>query len=108
MPGLSPDEIEAVRLSLWVALWATLGSLPVGIGAALVLARAQFWGKSLLDGMVHLPLVLPPVVTGYLLLLLFGRNGPLGRFFAETFGLVFAFRWTGAALASAVTGFPLM
>ena len=108
MPEFSADEIEAVRLSLRVAFWAMLGSLPFGIAMAMVLARARFWGKSLVDGIVHLPLVMPPVVTGYLLLLLFGRHGPLGRFFAETFGIVFAFRWTGAALASAIMGFPLM
>ena len=105
---LSADEIEAVRLSLRVAFWAMLWSLPFGLAAALVLARARFWGKSLLDGAIHLPLVLPPVVTGYILLLLFGRNGPLGRFFEDDLGIVFAFRWTGAALAAAVTAFPLM
>ena len=108
MPEFSADEIEAVRLSLRVAFWAMLGSLPFGIATAMVLARGWFRGKSLVDGVVHLPLVMPPVVTGYLLLLLFGRNGPLGRFLADTFGIVFAFRWTGAALASAVMGFPLM
>ena len=108
MPEFSADEIEAVRLSLRVAFWAMLGSLPFGIATAMVLARGRFWGKSLVDGIVHLPLVMPPVITGYLLLLLFGRNGPLGRFLADTFGIVFAFRWTGAALASAVMGFPLM
>jgi molybdate transport system permease protein len=85
-----------------------LCSLPFGIVTAMVLTRGRFWGKSLLDGVVHLPLVMPPVVTGYLLLLLFGRQGPLGRFLAESFGLVFAFRWTGAALAAAVMAFPLM
>jgi molybdate transport system permease protein len=104
----SADEIAAMRLSLRVAFWAMLGSLPFGLVAAVVLARGRFWGKSLLDGLVHLPLVMPPVVTGYLLLLLFGRQGPLGRFFAESLGIVFAFRWTGAALASAVMGFPLL
>src|SRR5881392_1678480 len=85
-----------------------VGSLPFGMATAIVLARGRFYGKSLLDGVVHLPLVMPPVVTGYLLLLLFGRNGPLGRFLAESLGIVFAFRWTGAALACAVMGFPLM
>jgi molybdate transport system permease protein len=104
----SADEIAAVKLSLRVAFWAMLGSLPFGIVTALVLARGRFWGKSLLDGVVHLPLVMPPVVTGYLLLLLFGRHGPLGRFFAESLGIVFAFRWTGAALACGVMGFPLL
>src|SRR5499427_921199 len=105
---LSPDEATAVRLSLRVALWAMTASLIPGILIALVLARGRFWGKSLLDGLVHLPLVMPPVVTGYLLLLLLGRRGPLGRFLDEHFGIVFAFRWTGAALACAVMGFPLM
>jgi molybdate transport system permease protein len=108
VPSFSPEEITAIGLSLRVALWAMLGSLPFGILAALVLARGRFWGKGLLDGIVHLPLVMPPVVTGYLLLLLFGRRGPLGQLFAEAFGIVFAFRWTGAALASAVMGFPLL
>src|SRR3546814_16708592 len=74
----------------------------------MVLARGRFWGKPILDGIVHLPLILPPVVTGYFLLLLFGRRGPLGEFLEETFGVVFAFRWTGAALACAIMGFPLM
>jgi molybdate transport system permease protein len=104
----TPDELTAIRLSLWVAVWAMTASLPFGLAAALLLARGRFWGKSLLNVVVHLPLVLPPVVTGYVLLLLFGRRGPLGRFFADAFGIVFAFRWTGAALASAVMGFPLM
>jgi len=106
--AFSPDEITAIRLSLRVAFWAMLGSLPVGIAVALVLARTRFWGHSLLNALVHLPLVLPPVVTGYVLLLLFGRRGPLGRLLYESFGIVFAFRWTGAALACAVMGFPLL
>jgi len=101
-------EIEAVRLSLRVALWAMIGSLPFGLATAIVLARGRFWGKSVLDGIVHLPLVVPPVVTGYLLLLLFGRHGPVGRSLDEWFGIVLAFRWTGAALASAIMGFPLL
>jgi molybdate transport system permease protein len=108
MLHLSADEIEAVRLSLRVAFWAMLWSIPFGLAAALILARGRFWGKGLVDGAVHLPLVMPPVVTGYILLLLFGRHGPLGRFFADDLGIVFAFRWTGAALAAAVTAFPLM
>jgi molybdate transport system permease protein len=91
-----------------VALWATAASLPLGVLVALLLARGRFWGISLLNGVVHLPLILPPVVTGYVLLLLFGRKGPIGAFLAENFGIVFAFRWTGAALACAVMGFPLM
>jgi molybdate transport system permease protein len=105
---LSPEEATAIRLSLRVAFWAMTTSLIPGILVALVLARGRFWGKALLDGLVHLPLVLPPVVTGYVLLLLLGRRGPLGQFLDEHFGIVFAFRWTGAALACAVMGFPLM
>src|SRR5438094_4368651 len=105
---LSPEEATAVHLSLRVALWAMTTSLIPGVLVALVLARGRFWGKSLLDGVVHLPLVMPPVVTGYLLLLLLGRHAPLGQFLEENFGIVFAFRWTGAALASAVMGFPLL
>src|SRR5689334_23346787 len=85
-----------------------IASLPFGIAAAFVLARGRFWGHSLLNGLVHLPLILPPVVTGYLLLILFGKRGPIGEFLNDTFGIVFAFRWTGAALACAVMGFPLM
>ena len=106
--NLSPDEWSAVRLSLKVATWAMLASLPFGVAVALLLARRDFWGKSLVDGFVHLPLILPPVVTGYLLLLGFGRRGPIGGFLEEQFGIVFAFRWTGAALACAIMGFPLM
>ncbi|WP_157019268.1 molybdate ABC transporter permease subunit [Mesorhizobium xinjiangense] len=105
---LSGEEWQAVRLSIKVAFWAMVWSLPLGIAIALLLARGQFWGKALLNGLVHLPLVLPPVVTGYLLLLTFGTRGPIGAFLAEHFGLVFAFRWTGAALACAIMGFPLM
>jgi molybdate transport system permease protein len=105
---LGPDEWNAVRLSLKVAFWAMLVSLPLGIATALVLARGRFWGKSVLNGIVHLPLVMPPVVTGYLLLLTFGKRAPLGAFLAEHLGLSFSFRWTGAALACGVMGFPLM
>ncbi len=105
---LGPAEWQAVRLSLWVAFVATLFSLPLAVAAAMALARGQFWGRQALNGLVHLPLILPPVVTGYLLLLAFGRRGPLGGFLEETFGLVFAFRWTGAALAAGVMAFPLM
>ena len=108
MLGLSADELVAVGLSLKVAAVATLASLPVGIAVAYVLARWRFPGKLLLDGIVHLPLVLPPVVTGYALLLAFGRRGPAGAFLAECCGIVLSFRWTGAALACAVMGFPLM
>jgi molybdate transport system permease protein len=105
--SLSPEEWSAVHLSLRVAFWAMVGSLPFAVLVALVLARGKFWGKMLLDGVVHLPLVMPPVVTGYILLLLFGRQGPLGKLLAESLGIVFAFRWTGAALACAIMGFPL-
>jgi molybdate transport system permease protein len=105
---LSPTEWTAVRLSVKVAFWAMTASLPLGIAVALLLARGQFWGKSILNGIVHLPLVMPPVVTGYILLLLFGRRGPIGAWLEANFGIVFAFRWTGAALACAVMGFPLM
>lgn len=105
---LTPEEWTAVALSLRVAGVATLVSLPFAIAVALLLARANFPGKMLFDGLVHLPLVLPPVVTGYLLLLLFGRKGPIGAFLDQTFGIVLAFRWTGAVLAAAVMGFPLM
>jgi len=106
--AFSPEELTAIRLSLRVAFWAMLGSLPIGVAIALVLSRGQFWGKSLLNVIVHLPLVIPPVVTGYILLLLFGRRGLIGEFLADRLGIVFAFRWTGAALACAVMGFPLL
>jgi len=105
---LTPDEWRAVALSLRVSFWATVVSLPVGIAVAYILARYRFWGRQLLNGLVHLPLILPPVVTGYLLLLTFGRKGAVGAFLDQTFGLVLAFRWTGAALAAAVMAFPLM
>ena len=106
--AFTPEEWTAVLLSLRVALTATLLSLPLAILVALALARGRFAGKTLLDGLVHLPLVLPPVVTGYALLLLFGRKGPVGAFLEQTLGIVLSFRWTGAALACAVMGFPLM
>src|SRR5262245_13636611 len=105
---LSPEEWTAVRLSLRVATVAMLASLPVGIAIAYLLARGRFPGKAILDGLVLMPLILPPVVTGYLLLLSFGRRGPIGAFLADNFGIVFSFRWTGAALACGVMGFPLM
>src|SRR6266851_10315316 len=104
---MTPEEWTAVRLSLLVAVTAMAASLPFGVAIAWLLARGRFWGKGLLDTLVHLPLILPPVVTGYVLLILFGRRGPIGEFLAQ-FGIVFAFRWTGAALACAVMGFPLM
>jgi molybdate transport system permease protein len=102
------DELGIILLSLKVALVSVAFSLPVAIAVALVLARCEFPGKTLLDAVVHLPLVLPPVVVGFALLLLFGRQGWIGARLAEWFGIVFAFRWTGAALAAAVMGFPLM
>ena len=108
MDWLGPDAWQAVALSLRVALWATLASLPLAILVALALARGRFPGRQLLNGLVHLPLILPPVVTGYLLLLAFGRRGAVGGFLADNLDLVFAFRWTGAALAAGVMGFPLM
>lgn len=105
---LTPDEWNAVRLSIQVSTVATLFSLPPGILIALLLARGRFWGKSVLNGLVHLPLILPPVVTGYLLLISFGRRGPIGAFLDQYFGIVFSFRWTGAALACGIMAFPLM
>ena len=99
---------EALILSIRVATWATVLSLPFAVAMAWVLARREFIGKQIINGIVHLPLILPPVVTGYLLLMTFGRRAPLGAFLEQTFGLVFAFRWTGAALAAAVMAFPLM
>jgi molybdate transport system permease protein len=105
--NLTPDEWTAVELSLRIAVVATVVSLPFGIAIAWLLARKDFWGKALLDGVVHLPLVLPPVVTGYLLLITFGRKGLVGAFLAD-FGIVFSFRWTGAALACGVMAFPLL
>jgi len=105
---ITPTEWTAILLSLRVATVATLVATPLGIALAYLLARREFWGKSLVDALVHLPLVLPPVVTGYLLLLAFGRRGPIGAFLADTFGIVFAFRWTGAALSCGVMAFPLL
>ncbi len=108
MLGLSPAEWIAIELSLRIAIVATACALPFGIAIGWVLARKEFWGKTLLDGLVYLPLVLPPVVTGYLLLISFGRRGPIGAFLADYFGIVFSFRWTGAALSCGVMGFPLL
>ena len=104
---LGPEEWRAVALSLRVSFWATLFSLPMGILVAYALARWSFPGKQLVNGLVHLPLILPPVVTGYLLLLGFGTRGPIGGVLAD-WGIVLAFRWTGAALAAAIMAFPLM
>ena len=108
MDWLGPNEWTALWLSLKVAFWATVFSLPIGFAVAYALARGRFFGRGALNVLVHLPLVMPPVVTGYLLLLGFGRTGPLGAVAEDLFGLVFAFRWTGAALAAAIMGFPLM
>src|SRR5687768_16823663 len=108
MFDLTPAELEALRLSIKVGLVSMAASLPVGFALAYVLARFEFPGKSIVNGFVLLPLVLPPVVTGLVLLMLFGAQGPLGQFFEQTFGITFAFRWTGAALAAAVMGLPLM
>jgi molybdate transport system permease protein len=105
---LSTEEWQILSLSLKVALWSVALSLPIALLVAHVLARRNFPGKSLLDAVVHLPLVLPPVVIGYFLLLLLGRRGPLGELLEQWFGIIVAFRWTGAAVACAVMGFPLM
>jgi len=106
--ALTPEEWAAIHLSLRVAGVAMVASLPFAIVIAWLLARGRFPGRAILDGIVHLPLVMPPVVTGYLLLLSFGRRGPIGAFLENTFGIVLAFRWTGAALAAAIMGFPLL
>lgn len=108
MLDLTPEELTAITLSLRVAAVATLVSLPFGIAVAMLIGRGRFWGRPLVNALVLLPLVLPPVVTGYVLLLLFGRQGPIGSWLDETFGIVLAFRWTGAALACAIMGFPLL
>lgn len=107
MSWLTPEEMQAVLLSMKVSFWATLCALPISIIVAYALARGRFPGRHVLNGLVHLPLILPPVVTGYLLLMLFGLRGPLGGWLQE-WGVVFAFRWTGAALAAGVMAFPLM
>jgi molybdate transport system permease protein len=105
---LSPDELEAMRLSLRVGFWNLLIGLPLAVAVAWVLARCRFPGKELLNGLVHLSLILPPVVTGYLLLLMFGRRGPIGGLLEDWFGIVVAFRWTGAVIAATVMAFPVM
>lgn len=105
---LSDGEWQALALSLRVALWATVVSLPLALAVAWLLVRRAFWGRGALNALVHLPLILPPVVTGYLLLIVFGRKAPVGQALEQVFGLVFAFRWTGAALAAAVMAFPLV
>ena len=108
MGWLGPEEWQAVLLSLKVSFWATLLSVPFGLLCAMALARGRFVGREVLNWVVHLPLVLPPVVTGYLLLLSFGRRGPIGSFLDTSFGITLAFQWTGAALAAAIMAFPLM
>ena len=108
MFDFTPAELTAIALSLKVATVAALASLPLGIATGWLLARKRFFGKALVDALVHLPLVLPPVVVGYVLLVALGNNGVIGGFLMQHFGVGFAFRWTGAALASAVMGFPLM
>jgi len=105
---VSPSDLAIVLLSVKVALTATVASLPAAIAVAWLLARGRFWGHGVVNAAVHLPLVLPPVVTGYLLLVTFGRQGVIGALLEQTLGVVFAFRWTGAALAAGVMGFPLM
>jgi len=105
---LTPLEIEALELSLLVGVTSIIAALPFALACAWLLARRDFWGKSLFDGIIHLPLVLPPVAVGFALLVLFGRNGVIGAFLYQTFGIVFAFNWKGAALASGVMAFPLM
>lgn len=105
---LTPVEWAALELSLKVALHSLVWSLPVAIAVAFILARYEFPGKNLLNALVHLPLVIPPVVTGYILLIAFGRKGVIGHWLDAAFGLVFAFRWTGAALAAAIMAFPLL
>ena len=108
MIELSPQDWTAVALSLRIAIVATLVSLPFGIAIATLLARRNFWGKTLVDAIIYLPLVLPPVVTGYLLLITLGRHAPVGAFLADHFGIVFAFRWTGAVISCGVMALPLM
>ena len=108
MPDVSPLELEALALSLRVALWSVTISLPVGLLAAWLLARREFFGKGALNTVIHLPLVLPPVVIGYLLLVLLGREGPLGRLLYDLLGVSLPFTWEGAALAAAVMAFPLL
>lgn len=105
---LTPLEIEALGLSLRVAVASVVFSLPLGLAAAWLLARRTFPGKSLVDGVIHLPLVVPPVVVGYALLVLLGRRGPVGGWLYDTFGITVAFTWKGAAVAAAVMAFPLM
>ena len=108
MLGLTPEDWTAIALSLRIAVVATIVSLPFGIAIATLLARKDFWGKTLVEALIYLPLVLPPVVTGYVLLITLGRHAPVGAFLADHFGIVFAFRWTGAVISCGVMAFPLM
>jgi molybdate transport system permease protein len=108
LPFLTPLETAALELSLRVSIWAVLGSLPLGVLVAWALARLRFPGKLFVDGLIHLPLVLPPVVTGYLLLIVLGRNGAVGAWLHDAFGVTLAFDWKGAAVAAAAVSFPLM
>ena len=108
MLNLTPQDWTAIALTLRIAVVATLVTLPFGIALALLLARKDFWGKSLVEAVVYLPLVLPPVVTGYLLLITLGRKAPVGAFLDQHFGIVFSFRWTGAVISCGVMAFPLM
>ena len=108
MPGLTNEEVVIILLSVRIGFWSVLISLPLAFAVAYLLARKEFLGKTLIDVVVHLPLVLPPVVIGFALLILFGKRGAIGSFLDEWFGIVFVFKWTGAALASAIMGFPLM
>ena len=108
MTILSPVEYEVVLLSVQVATWSVLISMPLSLATAWLLSRRQFYGHLIVDGLVHLPMVIPPVVVGYVLLLLFGRQGPIGGFLSEVLGITIAFTWKGAAIASAVMAFPLM
>lgn len=106
--SITPEEWEAIRLSMKVAASATICSLPLALALGWLLARRHFVGKTLLNGVANLPLVAPPVVMGYLLLVVLGRNGPIGSFLHDTFGLSFVFTWQGAALAAGVVSFPLL
>ncbi len=106
--NLTPVEIEALLISIKVALWATVAEMPLALGAAWVIARHNFWGKDIFNAIIHLPLVLPPVVVGYVLLVTLGRNGLVGSFIFDTFGISLAFNWKGAAIAAGVMAFPLM
>jgi len=105
---LSPAEVSALLLSIKIAITAAVAELPLAVFLAFILARIRFFGNSFINILIHLPLILPPVVTGYFLLILFGNNGPIGLILAQYFGIILAFRWTGAALASAVMALPLM